>query len=129
MLEIRFHEYSISTLVQGLQGGRWTSVQITEYFLNRIRELNPTIHAVPYVLADQALSQARESDLRRASGQVLSKLDGIPMTIKDAIRVKDYPSPYGTWFTRNYRPKTDCRIIEALRKNGLVFMGRSAIPT
>jgi amidase len=64
-----------------------------------------------------------------ASGQAFSALDGIPMTIKDTIRVKGYPSPYGTWFMRNYVPKADSRIVAALRASGLVILGRTAMPT
>lgn len=124
-----FHNLSVCTLATGLAHGDWTSVELAEHFLKRIQALNPRIHAVPYVLEEEALAQARESDRRRLSGQVLSPLDGIPMTIKDTIRVKGYPGPYGTWFMRNYVPKTDSRIINTLRVSGLVFLGRTAMPT
>lgn len=129
MAEPALHELSVSALAQGLRSGAWTSVQLAEHFLNRIRALNPTIHAVPYVRPEQALEQARQSDERRRSGELRSALDGIPMTIKDAIRVAGYPSPYGTWFMRNHVPKRDSRIVEVLRNSGLVFLGRTAMPT
>jgi amidase len=124
-----FHDMSVYALSRGLERGDWTSVDLTTHFLNRILVLNPKIHAVPFVLAESALDQAHKSDLRRAAGQVLSALDGVPMTIKDTIRVKGYPSPYGTWFMRNYVPKTDSRIVEVLRGCGLVLLGRTAMPT
>lgn len=123
------HNLSVATLARGLERGDWTSVELAEHFLKRIQVLNPKTHAVPYVLTEQALEQARESDRRRLSGRVLSVLDGIPMTVKDTIRAKGSPSPYGTWFTRNYVPKSDSRIIGALRDSGLVFLGRTAMPT
>jgi amidase len=53
----------------------------------------------------------------------------MPMTIKDAIRMKDTPSTYGMWTMRNYRPKSDAKMIETLRNAGVVFLGRSAVPT
>ena len=78
------YNQSATSLARGLREGRWTSVALTEHFLRRIREINPQIHAVPYVFEKEALAQARESDARRAAGSALSEIDGLPMTIKDA---------------------------------------------
>ncbi len=124
-----FGSRSARSLVEGLNSGTWTSTEITHFFLDRIAQFNNEVHAIPYVLAEEALSQAKESDARRANGKPLSRLDGLPMTIKDTIRVKGYPSTYGAWPLRNYRPKGDSQIIDVLRKSGIVFLGRSAIPT
>ena len=124
-----FHNHSATSLAHGLRNGRWTSVALTEHFLKRIREINPQIHAVPYVFAREALAQARESDARRAAGNTLSEIDGLPMTIKDAIRMKDSPSTYGMWLFRNHRPTRDSQLIDILRKSGVVFLGRTAVPT
>jgi amidase len=124
-----FHRQSATSLARGLRNGRWTSVALTEHFLKRIREIDPQVNAVPYVFEKEALVQARESDARQAAGGALSAIDGIPMTIKDAARMKDSPGPYGTWLLRNYRPKCDSRLVDILRKSGVVFLGRTAVPT
>ncbi|MBC7366515.1 MAG: amidase [Undibacterium sp.] len=123
------HRHSATSLARGLREGKWTSVALTEHFLRRIREINPQIHAVPYVFEKEALGQARASDARRASGNVLSEIDGLPMTIKDAMRVKNSSSTYGTWLLRFYRPTGDSQLINILRKSGVVFLGRTAVPT
>jgi amidase len=123
------HNRSATSLVHGLRNGELTSVALTGHFLNRIREINPQIHAVPYVFEREALAQARESDARRAAGGALSAIDGLPMTIKDAIRIKDSPSSYGIWLFRNHRPTRDSQLIDILRKSGVVFLGRTAVPT
>jgi amidase len=129
MTKVEFHNLSVNSLSQGLRRGDWTSVDLAQHFLARIRALNPTIKAVPYLLPEQALAQAQESDRRRAAGQMLGALDGIPMTIKDANRVKGYPGPIGTWFMRNYVAKSDSRMVDALRRSGVVILGRTAAPT
>ena len=123
------HEHSATSLARGLREGRWTSVALTEHFLRRIREMSPRIHAVPLVFEKEALAQARESDARRATGDTLSEIDGLPMTIKDAARMKDAPSTYGMLTLRYHRPKDDSRLIAILRKSGVVFLGRTAVPT
>ena len=66
------HNQSAASLAQGLRDGRWTSVALTEHFLRRIREINPQIHAVPFVFEKEALAQARESDARCAAGSALT---------------------------------------------------------
>jgi amidase len=81
------------------------------------------------VFRSEALLQAKESDARRAAGSPLSCLDGLPMTIKDAIRIKDRPTTYVMWPLRNYRPRSDSQLIKVLRSSGIVFLGRSAVPT
>ncbi len=124
-----FHRQSATSLAQGLRSGRWTSVALTEHFLGRIREIDPKIHAVPYIFAREALAQARESDARRAAGNALSEIDGLPMTIKDAMRMKGAHSTYGAWLLRTYRPTRDSQLIDILRKSGVVFLGRTAVPT
>src|SRR6266700_2218477 len=121
-----FQNQSATSLAHGLRDGRWTSVALTEHLLKRIRDINPQIHAVPYIFEMEALAQARESDARRAARSALSDIDGLPMTIKDAIRIKDSPTTYGMWMLQNYRPKGDSQLIDILRKSGVVFLGRTA---
>ena len=127
--EPALHEQSATSLARGLRNGHWTSIALTEHFLKRIREINPQIHAVPYVFEKEALVQARESDARRAAGGALSAIDGLPMTIKDAARMKDSPSTYGLLLLRFHRPTSDCQLIAILRRSGVVFLGRTAVPT
>ena len=124
-----FGQLSAAQLSTGLSIGSWTSVELTRYFLDRIAALNPGIHAVVGIEADQALEQARQSDRRRAAGAPLGPLDGIPMTIKDAFRIKGYLSTYGYLMFKNYRPQNDCKLVRVLRDCGVVLIGRTAVPT
>jgi len=120
---------SAHALIRGLQEGQWTSVELTEHFLSEISKSNPKVHAVPIVVREAALAQARASDLRRKNGKVLGRFDGLPMTVKDALRIRDLRSTWGLRMFRNYVPKSDSKIAESLRKSGIVFLGRTAIPT
>jgi len=115
-------------LIRGLQDGKWTSVELTQHFLNEILKRND-VHAVPIVVREAALAQAKASDLRRKEGAPFGPFDGLPMTVKDALRVQNLRSTYGLWPFRNYIPKTDSLLSAALRKSGIVFLGRTAVPT
>lgn len=125
----KLNEMSATELVQGLQIGHWTSVQLTEHFLGEIAQRDVLIHAVPIVVRETALAQAKASDARRKEKSTFGPLDGLPMTIKDSLRVKGLRSTYGLWPFRNYIPKTDSKLAEAMRKSGIVFLGRTAVPT
>ena len=124
-----YGQLSAVQLASGLREGRWTSVELTQHFINKIAELNPQINAVVGIEASAALDQAEKSDRRRAEGVPLSPLDGMPMTVKDAFRMQGYLSTYGFWMLSSYRPSTDCKVIAALRQCGVIFMGRTVVPT
>lgn len=124
-----FGELGAVQISEGLRAGRWSSVELTEYFLSRIAELNSGIHAMVGIEAEMALRQAAAADARRAAGKSLGDLDGMPMTVKDAFRMQGYLSTYGFRMFKNYRPRNDCRVVEVLRNCGVVFIGRTAVPT
>ncbi len=123
------HSASAHELLSGLQKGIWTSTQLTEHFLNKIAERDQKIHAVPIVARYAALAQANAADLRRKNGASFGPFDGLPMTVKDSLRIKNLRSTYGLLPFRNHVPKTDSKLAEALRKSGIVFLGRTAVPT
>jgi len=64
-----------------------TSVELTQSYLQRIKEKDVEIHAYLEVFESHALEQAKASDERRAGGEVLSEIDGIPLAIKDNMLI------------------------------------------
>ena len=62
-----------------------SSVELTQAHLDRIAALDPAIHAFLTVTPEIALAQAAASDARRARGQTLGPLDGIPISLKDML--------------------------------------------
>jgi amidase len=126
--QIAYHRLSARELSAGLTAGRWSSEELTCYFLNRIQAINPSLHAI-HSLNDKARDEAKAIDARRAAGETLGPLAGLPMSLKDAFAVKGLRSTYGTQLFSRNRPRQDCKIVSTLREAGLVLLGRSAIPT
>lgn len=116
------------TLSEGLASGRWTSRELTEHFLARIAA-DRTIHAVCTPEPEHARRAADASDARRAAGQALGPLDGLPMTLKDAMRVAGSRTTYGMWMYRNHVPARSSRAAEVLEEAGVVRLGRTTVPT
>ena len=76
---------SLAELRAALDGGRTSAAQLVEQSLARAAALEPTLHAFVRLRPDAARAEARESDARRARGEVRSPLDGIPVAIKDNL--------------------------------------------
>jgi amidase len=118
---------SARALVDGLAQGRFTSRALTEAFLARIAA-DTHVHAVCTPEPERALRSADASDARRAAGQPLGPLDGLPMTLKDACRVGGSRTTYGLRTYARYVPSASAKALAALEARGVVVLGRSMVP-
>lgn len=124
-----YRTFGARELVNGLKAGRWTSEELATGLLADIRTLDTATHAVAFCYEDDALAKARAFDRRRAAGEALGPLQGLPLTIKDAFRVGGRRSTYGLSQYKRYRPQSDAEVIRALEEAGAIIMGRTAVPT
>ncbi len=108
-----------------LSNGGVSSVDVTQMYLDRITAYNPTLNAYITVTGDLALKQARQSDERRARGEILGPLDGVPIAIKDNIDVMGIATTAGMEVRRDRIASSDAGCIERLRKAGAVFLGKT----
>ena len=70
-------------LADMLAAGEMTSVELTQACLDRIHALNPRVNAFLFIDDDGALATARDIDARRANGEKLGRLAGVPIALKD----------------------------------------------
>ena len=89
---------------------RLTSVQLTQFYLQRIRQLNPTLHAV-ITVSPTALDDARAADAARGRGDQRPLL-GIPIIVKDNINTTGMPTTAGSWALAGSTPH-DAFIVRA----------------
>ncbi len=123
-------EASINDIADALREHRTTSVQLVEYYLDRIARfdaMGPLLNAVP-VLNEDALAEARASDERRARGESRGRLDGIPYTVKDSYRVAGMTVAAGSPAFEHLRANEDSFAVEQLRRAGAVLLGRTNMP-
>ena len=76
---------------QGLAEGKFSSEEVTQAFIRRIKEVDEKVHAFLSYDEDDMLEQAKSSDKRRSTGQSLGPLDGVPVCLKDVISAKGQP--------------------------------------
>ena len=116
---------SAAELVAMLEAGETTSVEITQACLDRIAEVDGTVHAFLHVDAEGALAQAAASDARRAAGTPASALDGVPIAVKDVLATSGLPTTCGSKILEGWIPPYDATVVAKLRDAGLPILGKT----
>ena len=117
--EVPLHQIS-----EDLASGRTTSEEIARAYIERIEALDGQLNAV-IVVAPDALDQAAASDARRAAGQELGPLDGVPMLFKDNLDAVGVPTTAGSYALEENYPEVDSEVVRRLRAAGVVILGKA----
>ena len=115
---------SLRQLSDCLRSGELTAVQAVEAYLASIRENDPSIRAYLSVLEEKAMGQAAETDRRRARGETLSPLAGVPVGIKDNICTKGVTTTCASRMLEQFIPPYNAHVIEKLEEAGAVTLGK-----
>ena len=105
-----------------MKSGDFTARELTQAYLDQIKEKNENLNAFLHVFEENALKQADEADKRFKDGTA-ELMTGIPMAIKNNICIKDEITTAASKILENYRATYDATVIEKLRKAGVVFLG------
>ncbi len=108
-----------------LASGDVTSVELTTACLDRIDALNPTVHAFLFVDREGALATAAEVDARRAAGEDLHRLAGIPIALKDNMVTRGLPTTCASRILEGWRPPYDATVVEKIHAAGLPMVGKT----
>lgn len=125
-------EVSIAQLRAALEAGQTTAVELVQAYLARIDAYDgphtaTALNAVVVRNLD-ALKEAEASDARRAKGQTLGPLDGIPYTAKDSYLVKGLTAASGSPAFAKLVAQRDAFTIERLRAGGAICLGKTNMP-
>lgn len=118
-------KHSALELGQMLQEGTLTSEELTAACLERIEKLNPSLNAFITVDTEGALQQAREVDARRARGEDLHPLAGVPIAIKDNIVTENVETTAASRILAGWIPPYDATVITRLKEAGLPILGKT----
>jgi aspartyl-tRNA(Asn)/glutamyl-tRNA(Gln) amidotransferase subunit A len=131
--EIEIVELTLQSAQDGLRSGRYTSRQLVEASLARVLTYNPGYNAI-ITPNPNALLEADEVDRRRAAGEALGPLAGIPVVVKDTINIAGLPTTAG-WAPLSSRaggidliPERDAPVVARLRAAGAVILGKTNVP-
>lgn len=130
MIEVT--EASIAELRAALESGQTTAVELVQAYLERIEAYDgtntPTALNAVVVRNPNALKEAQASDKRRARGETLGPLDGIPYTAKDSYLVKGLTAASGSPAFKDLVAYRDAFTVERLRAAGAICLGKTNMP-
>ena len=106
----------IAGAAEALAAGDFSAEDLLQAYLARIEQYEAGMNCFITLLGEPALEQARASDARRATGERLSPLDGIPIALKDNIDLAGVPTTNG--MARFRTPDRDAAVTERLRDAG-----------
>ncbi|HEV7191950.1 MAG TPA: amidase family protein, partial [Jatrophihabitantaceae bacterium] len=86
---------SAAEIAQQVAAGDVSAVEVAQAHLDRIEAVDSSVHAFLHVDAEGALRAAADVDAKRAAGQRLSALAGVPLAMKDVVVTKDLPTTAG----------------------------------
>ncbi len=117
--------FFVHELAPKLSTRELSSREVTQFFLDRIEKLQPSVRAFISWDGDLALQTADAVDHRRAVGESLSPLAGMPVAIKDILCTTDSVTTCGSRMLENYRSPYDAHLVSKLRESGLVIVGKT----
>ncbi|UFU07724.1 Asp-tRNA(Asn)/Glu-tRNA(Gln) amidotransferase subunit GatA [Ruania halotolerans] len=116
---------SAASLADRLRAGEVSSVEATQAHLDRIAAVDGDVHAFLHVNADEALAAAADVDARRAAGEDLPYLAGVPIAVKDVVVTKNQATTAGSKILENWIPPYDATLVERLRATGMPILGKT----
>ena len=102
-----------------------SAVELTQAHLDRIADVDAEIHAFLHVDNEGALATARDVDARRAAGEELHALAGVPVAVKDVITTKGVPTTAGSRILEGWVPPYDATVTRRLKAAGLPILGKT----
>jgi aspartyl-tRNA(Asn)/glutamyl-tRNA(Gln) amidotransferase subunit A len=118
------HEASVVALARAVAEGAVTAVDATRDYLGRVERLNATLNAYLHVDAQGALAEAERVDARRARGEQLGPLAGVPIALKDNLCTRGQPTTCASRILEGYVPPYDATVVERLRAADAVVLGK-----
>ena len=115
----------IAAHLDSLAAREYSAEELVSAYLAEIEERDGTLGALITVDAERAMRSAKDSDARRAKGEALGTLDGIPVIIKDNICTKGLRTTCASRILEDYIPPYDATVCEKLRREGAIILGKA----
>jgi aspartyl-tRNA(Asn)/glutamyl-tRNA(Gln) amidotransferase subunit A len=109
---------------QLLRKKKLSSLELTKACLERIRQVEPKLHALVTVTDELALSQAQKADQLIANGDT-NPLTGVPVVIKDNMCTRGVRTTCSSRMLENFVPPYEATVVERLNSSGAVTVGKA----
>lgn len=116
--------YTVHQLSELLRTRKITSVELTHFFINRLKKYGPTLECVISLTEELALEQAKRADAEIKSGKYKGLLHGIPYGAKDLLATRKYKTTWGSVPYKDQVLDTDATVIRKLEEAGAVLVAK-----
>ena len=116
--------YSVMQLASLIKNKKITSVELTMFFINRLKKWGDTLECVIILTEQLALQQARQADEEIAKGRYRGALHGIPYGLKDLFAVKGYKTTWGSVPYKDQVIDEDAFVYTQLKNAGAVLCAK-----
>ncbi|MEM7659804.1 MAG: amidase [Bacteroidota bacterium] len=117
-------EISVTELQAAYRSGEWTSVQVIQWYLDRIERLDPEVNSL-IELNPNALEEARKLDEALAAGKVVGALHGVPVILKDNIDAEGMTTTAGSRFLLGNDGRPDAPLTRQLKDQGALILAKA----
>ena len=120
-------QLSAIELARRIAQGEVSASEAVEAHIARIEQVNPALNAVVVKRYDAARAEARAADERRARGEPLPPLHGVPITVKDALDLAGTPSTFGIGALAQANAAEDVIYVTRIREAGAIVLGKTNV--
>jgi aspartyl-tRNA(Asn)/glutamyl-tRNA(Gln) amidotransferase subunit A len=124
-LEADLIRQSARVLAHAIATGEVSAREVTRAHLDRITEVDDRVHAFLHVGGEAALSAADSVDAKRAAGEPLGPLAGVPLALKDILTMRGAPTTCGSRILEGWHPPYDSTVVERLKAADVVILGKT----
>ncbi|WP_153798163.1 amidase [Foetidibacter luteolus] len=116
--------YNLLQLASLVKNKKITSVQLTRYFISRLKKYSDTLQCTISITEELAMAQAKQADAEIAKGQYRGLLHGIPYGLKDLFAVKGTKTTWGAAPYKNQLIDEDSYVYTKLKEAGAVLVAK-----
>jgi aspartyl-tRNA(Asn)/glutamyl-tRNA(Gln) amidotransferase subunit A len=112
-------------IAAAVASGETSAVEVAQAHLDRVDAVDEKVHAFLHVDREGALAAARAVDAKRAAGEPLGPLAGVPLALKDVFTTKGVPTTCGSRILEGWIPPYDATVTRRLKDAGVVILGKT----
>lgn len=112
-------------LATRIAAGEVSAREVAQAHLDRITAVDDKVHAFLHRDDAATLAAADAVDAKRAAGEALGPLAGVPLALKDILAMKGQPTTCGSKMLEGWRPPYNATVVERLQANDIVILGKT----